>query len=126
MKEFMKMASFKSKIAVSLSVVAAIAAVVGMLVLKTEMRIICWACLICVWAINYLVIFEDTVKLRKERVLKDYEISELKYSYRQMGIYIDSLDIEGLEDIKLRIENELSDIEIKKEHFKEKVLDAAI
>jgi threonine/homoserine efflux transporter RhtA len=53
MREFWKMASFKSKIAVLLSEVAIIAAVVGMFVLKTEMRVICWACLICVWAINY-------------------------------------------------------------------------
>lgn len=120
MKEIWKAASFKSKIALLLSVVAAIAAVIGMFVLKTEMRFVCWACLICVWAINYLVVFEDTVKLRKENYLKDYEIIELRYSYRQMGIYIDSLDIEQLEDIELRIENELRDIEIKKEHFKEK------
>lgn len=120
MREFCKMANFKSKIALLLSVAAAIAAVVGMFILKTEMRFICYGCLICVWAINYLVIFEDIVKLRKENNLKDYEIKELKNSYREMGIYIDSLDIEQLEDIKLRIENELRDIEIKKEHFKEK------
>lgn len=119
MKEFIKMASFKSNIALLLSVVAAIAAVIGMFVLKTEMRFVCWACLICVWAINYLVIVEDTVKLRKENYLKDYEINELKYSYREMGKYIDSLNIEQLEDIKLRIENELRDVEIKKEHMKE-------
>lgn len=119
MRELWKMTSFKSKIAVSLSIVAAIAAVVGIFVLKTEMRIICWACLVCVWAINYLVILEDTVKLRKENYLKDNEIIELKYSYQQMGIYIDSFNIEQLEDIKLRIENELRDIEIKQEHLKE-------
>ena len=121
MKEFLKMASFKSIIAVSLSAVAAIAAVVGMFVLKTEMRILCWGALIVVWAINYLVIVEDTVKLRKENYMNDYEINELKYSYREMGKYIDSLDIEQLEDIKLRIENELRDIEIKKEYMREKL-----
>lgn len=120
MKEIWKAVSFKSKIAGSLSVVAAIAAVIGMFVLKTEMRFVCWACLICVWAINYLVVFEDTVRLRKENYLKDYEIIELRYSYRQMGIYIDSLDIEQLEDIELRIENELRDIECKVDSRKER------
>jgi hypothetical protein len=120
MREFWKMASFKSKIAVLLSEVAIIAAVVGMFVLKTEMRVICWACLICVWAINYLVVFEDTVRLRKENYLKDYEIVELRYSYRRMGTYIDSFNIEQLEDIELRIENELRDIECKVNYRKER------
>lgn len=120
MREFWKMASFKSKIAFALSIVAAIAAVVGMFVLKAEMRVICWACLICVWSINYLVIFEDTVKLRKENYLKDYEIIELRYSYRGMGRYIDRLDIEQLKDIDLRIENELRDIECKVNYRKER------
>lgn len=120
MREFWKMASFKSKIAVLLSVVALIAAVVGMFVLKTEMRVICWACLVVVWSINYLVIFEDTVKLRKENYLKDYEIIELRYSYRRMGTYIDSLNIEQLEDIELRIKNELRDIECKVNYRKER------
>ncbi len=120
MREFWKMASFKSKIAVLLSVVALIAAVVGMFVLKTEMKIICWACLVAVWAINYLVIFEDTVKLRKENYLKDYEIIELRHSYRRMGTYIDSLDIEQLKDIDLRIKNELRDIECKVNYRKER------
>lgn len=120
MREFWKMASFKSKIAVLLSVVALIAAVVGMFVLKTEMKIIYWACLVVVWAINYLVVFEDTVKLRKENYLKDYEIIELRYSYRRMGTYIDSLDIEQLKDIDLRIKNELRDIECKVNYRKER------
>lgn len=120
MREFWKMASIKSKIAVLLSVVALIAAVVGMFVLKTEMKVICWTCLVVVWGINYLVIFEDTVKLRKENYLKDYEIIELRYSYRRMGTYIDSLDIEQLKDIDLRIENELRDIECKVNYRKER------
>lgn len=77
-------------------------------------------CLIVVWAIDYWIVLEENVKLGKESYLKDYEIIELKYSYRGMGIYIDSLDIEQLKDIKLMIENELRDIEIKKEHMKEK------
>lgn len=120
MREFWKVANYKSKIALSLAIAAAIAAVVGMFALKPEMRIICWTCIVVVWVLDYLVIFEDTVKLRKENYLKDYEIIELKYSYRRMGMYIDSLNIEQLEDIELRIENELRDIECKVDYRKER------
>lgn len=125
MRKFWKIASLKTKIALLLSLIAFISSIVGLFILKSEMRIICWSCLIVVWAINYWIVLEENVKLGKESYLKDYEIIELKYSYRRMGIYIDSLDFEQLKDIKLMIENELRDIEIKKEHMKEKVLDAA-
>lgn len=119
MKKFWKEISFKSKIALLLSIVAMIAAVVGMFGLKIEMRIICWCCLVCVWAINYWVILEDVVRFRKESCLKDYEILLLKASYREMGRYIDRLNIEQLKDIELRIENELRDIECKVDFSKE-------
>ncbi len=72
-----------------------------------------------VWAINYWIITEENIRLRKENHFKDYEITELKYSYRRMGIYIDWLDIEELKDIRLRIENELRDIDCKIEMRKE-------
>ena len=72
-----------------------------------------------VWAINYWIITEENISLRKENHFKDYEITELKYSYRRMGIYIDWLDIEELKDIRLRIENELRDIDCKIEMRKE-------
>ena len=120
MREFWKIVSLRSKIALTLSLVALIAAIVGCFILKSEMRFICWSCMMVAWTINYWIVLEENTKLRKENYLKDYEIIELRYSYRRMGIYIDSLDIEQLEDIKLLIENELRDIEIKKEHFKEK------
>lgn len=74
-----------------------------------------------VWAIDYWIVLEENTKLRKENYLKDYEIIELRYSYRGMGRYIDRLDIKQLKDIELRIGNELRDIQIKKEHFKEKL-----
>jgi hypothetical protein len=65
-------------------------------------------------------VLEENTKLRKERYLKDYEIIELRYSYRRMGTYIDSFNIEQLEDIELRIENELRDIECKVNYRKER------
>lgn len=120
MKKFWKTASLRTKIALTLSLVALIAAIVGCFILKSEMRFICWSCLMVVWAIDYWIILEENMKLVKEKCLNDYEIIELKYSYRRMGIYIDSLDIEQLEDIKLLIENELRDIECKVDYEKER------
>lgn len=60
---------------------------------------------------------EENVKLIKERRAKDYEIESLKWSYRRMGSYINDMHIAELSDIDFRIENELRDIEIRKEHL---------
>ena len=120
MNKIWEMASLRVKIALLLSIVSFIAAIVGFFVLKSEMRIVCWTCLIVVWAINYWIAVEENIKLRKENYLKDYEIIELKYSYRGMGIYINSLDIEELKDIRLRIDNEIRDIDCKIEMRKER------
>lgn len=120
MREFWKIANLRTKIALTLSLVAFVTAIVGCFILKSEMRVICWTCLIIVWVIDYWIILEENTKLKKESYLKDCEIIELKYSYRRMGIYIDSLDIEQLEDIKLLIENELRDIECKVDSRKER------
>lgn len=117
MRKFWKMVSLKIKIALSLSIVGLIAAVVGMFVLKTEMRFISWSCVILVWAINYWIVIEGNIKLGKEQFAKDYEIESLKWSYRRMGNYINDLHIAELSDIDFRIENELRDIEIRKEHL---------
>ncbi len=117
MSKFWKMVSFKSKIAMSLSIMALIAAVVGIFVLKTEMKFICLCCVTIVWAIDYWVVVEENIKLIKEQHAKDYEIESLKWSYRKMGSYIDDLHIAELCDIDFRIENELRDIEIRKEHL---------
>lgn len=56
-------------------------------------------------------------KDKEKQRIKDYEIEELKYSYRQMGKYVKSFDIPELADIEIRIENELRDIEVRKKWF---------
>ncbi len=113
----LKILSKKTKIALSLSLVALIAAIMGFFILKSEMRVICWSCLIIVWVINYWIVTEENIKLRKEQFAKDYEIESLKWSYRDMGRYINNMHIAELSDIDFRIENELRDIEIRKEHL---------
>lgn len=119
MKKIWEMASLKAKIALSLSLVSLISAIVGCFVLKSEMRIVCWACLIIIWVINYWIITEENIKLMKEQFVKDYEINSLKWSYKGMGRYINEFKIDELSDIDVRIENELRDIEIRKQHFME-------
>jgi hypothetical protein len=68
-------------------------------------------------AVGYILISvgksREENKLRNEKYISDYEISELIYSYCQMGKYIKDKDIPELEDIQVRIENELNDIEIR-------------
>lgn len=56
-------------------------------------------------------------KDKEKQRIKDYEIEELKYSYRQMGKYVKRFDIPELADIETRIENELRDIEVRKKWF---------
>lgn len=119
MKKIWKMASLKSKIALSFYLISIVAAIVGCFFLKSEMRIICWACITIVWSINYLVLLEENNKLRKEQYAKDYEIDSLKWSYMRMGRYIYEFHIDELSDIDFRIENELRDIEIRKQNLME-------
>lgn len=119
MKKIWKMTSLRSKIALTLSLVALIAAIVGCFILKSEMRIVCWGCLIIVWCINYSIVTEENIKLRKEQFAKDYEIDSLKWSYMRMGRYINEFHIDELSDIDFRIENELRDIEIRKQNLME-------
>lgn len=53
-------------------------------------------------------------KLQKEKWILEYEIDQLKWSYIEMGKYIDKFNLTELSDLSLRIENELKDIEIRK------------
>lgn len=77
--------------------------------------------IICVFAIDYLVICEDVNKDEKENILLRYEVDLLRWSYRSMGKYIEYQNLPELEDIDIRISNELNDIEIKKEVYAEKL-----
>ena len=74
-------------------------------------------------AVGYVLIsfsnVRETHKQRTEEVILNYTISELIYSYREMGKYIMNQDIPELRDIEGRIENELNDIAIKIKHKEE-------
>jgi len=49
--------------------------------------------------------------------LKDYEIDNLKWSYRGMGTYIQKYNLPEFDDLQIRIKNELNDIDIRKSHY---------
>ena len=111
----------KTKLALVISIIAAICAVINLFVDNEDLKIIIWALIVCVWAINYLIICEDIEKNEKENILFRYEIDLLRWSYRGMGKYIEHMNLLELEDINIRISNELNDIEIKKEDYAEKL-----
>ena len=48
--------------------------------------------------------------------LKDYEIDNLKWSYRGMGTYIQKYNLPEFDDLQIRIKNELNDIDIRKQN----------
>ena len=112
-----KNVKIKTKIAIVISLIAAICAVINLFLEDENLRIIIWALVICVWAIDYLVICEDVNKDEKENILLRYEVDLLRWSYRSMGKYIEYQNLPELEDIDIRISNELNDIEIKKEDY---------
>ena len=116
-----KNVKIKTKIALVISLIAAICSVINLFFKDENLRIIIWALVICVWAIDYLVICEDVNKDEKENILLRYEVDLLRWSYRGMGRYINHMNLPELEDIDTRISNELNDIEIKKEDYAEKL-----
>ena len=72
---------------------------------------------VCVFALSIMSDFEDINRLKNENILKAYEIDLLEWSYREMGKYIEHMNLPELDDINTRISNEFNDIEIKKEDY---------
>ena len=83
------------------------------------LRSLVWVLLIVSIGLNIIGLLDRCEELIDENLLLAYEISELIYSYKQMGKYVESLEHDDLFDIDLRIENELNDIEVRKKWFAE-------
>ena len=77
--------------------------------------LICFASITCDWAHAT----KRWQKYSKLYLLKQNEVLDLLWSYRNMGRYINGFKIPELEDLDLRIENEIQDVKIKKERFAE-------
>ena len=120
MKIFRKM-NIKSKVALILSGIALIVATINIFAPNEIRRTTVWVVVILVWVLDYMIILQQYEKICKKLEVAQYEIENLKVSYISMGRYIDHMNLPELDDIDLRISNELSDIEIKKEDYAEKL-----
>ena len=123
MKNFWKFIDVRAKIAIIATFIAFVAIIIGTFILHDEMRVVTWGCIVIIWDINYWIITEINYKIKKENLVKEYEIDTLKYSYRLMGKYLQNehhpykSPEELLSDIDIRIENELRDIDIKTKNY---------
>lgn len=111
----------KTKIGLTISILAFFIAVANMFINNDIVRVIIWTMCVCVFALSILSDLEDIKRLQKENILKAYEIDCLRWSYRGMGRYIDHMNLPELDDIDIRISNELNDIEIKKEDYAQRL-----
>ncbi len=107
----------KSKIGLTISILAFFIAIANVFINNEIVRIIIWVTCVCTLGLTILSDIEDINRLQKENILKAYEIDCLRWSYRGMGKYIEHMNLPELEDINIRISNELNDIEIKKEDY---------
>ena len=107
----------KTKIGLTISILAFFIAIANMFIGNEIVRLMIWTMCFCGLTLANLSSSDDNAKLRKESILQAYEIDLLRWSYRGMGRYIDHMNLPELEDIDTRISNELNDIEIKKEDY---------
>lgn len=77
--------------------------------------LICLASITCHWAHAT----KRWLKYSNLYLLKQNEVLDLLWSYREMGRYINRFKIPELNDIDLRIENEIKDVKVRKERFAE-------
>lgn len=120
MKIFRKM-NIKSKVALILSGIALIVATINIFAPNEIRRTTVWVVVILVWVLDYMIILQQYEKICKKLEVAQYEIENLKVSYISMGRYIDHMNLPELDDIDIRIKNELRDIEIKKEDYAERL-----
>ena len=78
-----------------------------------------WAFILLSFLFDFWAMQEIIYELQNQVILKDYEIDQLRYSYIQMGKYVDKFEFRELSDINFRIANELNDIEVKKKWYAE-------
>lgn len=107
----------KTKIVITISKFALFLAIANLFINNEIVREIIWLICIIAFILEILSDSEDINRLQKENLLQDYEIYCLRCSYRGMGDYIEYKNLPELEDINIRISNELIDIEIKKEDY---------
>lgn len=102
------------------SVLSFIIAILNLIFFSSDfLTVVVWFLLFLVLALDFFSLSKWITREQNENILLGYENIILKSSYIQMGEYIDRMNIPELSDIKLRIDNELNDVEIKKKWFAE-------
>lgn len=116
--EVIKKFDIRAKCALVLSIIAFLIALGNLIFGNNEIvRTIVWIIITIVFVLDYLCLLSRCEELEKYLKIVIYEKKELVYSYKQMGRYIKRLNIDELEDIEQRIENELTDIDVKVMHY---------
>ena len=95
--------------------ILAISNIFGTDIPRDIIYVLCLLGLTCNWAhvLRQYSKYSDLYLLAKQESL------DLLWSYREMGRYIDKLNISELHDLDLRIENEIQDVKVKKEALAE-------
>lgn len=111
----------KTKIGLTISVIAFFISIANIFFNNEIVRVMIWVMCVCFFALSIVSDFEEIIRWQKENILKAYEIDCLRWSYREMGRYIEHMNLPELDDINTRISNELNDIEIKRELYAEEL-----
>ena len=103
-----------------LSVIAFILAILNIFwidIPRDIIYVICCLVITCNWAhaIRQYSKYSGLYLLAKQ------ESMDLLWSYREMGRYIDKMNIPELHDLDLRIENEIRDVKVRKETLAERL-----
>ena len=83
----------KTKIGLTISILALFIAIANMFIGNEIVRIIVWTMCVFVFALTICSDIEDINRLQKENILKAYEIDCLRWSYRGMGRYINHMNL---------------------------------
>lgn len=100
-----------------IAVILAILNIVGKDIPRDIIYVLCLLGLTCNWA----HVLRQYSKYSNLYLLAKQESLDLLWSYREMGRYIDNLNIPELHDLDLRIENEIRDVKVRKEALAERL-----
>lgn len=107
-------------ISIAFSIIAMIIAIsnlFGASIPRDIIYLLCMISLICNWAHA----MRRYKKYSDFFLLKQREVLDLEWSYREMGRYIEGFHVPELYDLDARIENEFNDIKIRKKNYAEQL-----
>ena len=100
-----------------IAMIIAISNLFGASIPRDIIYLFCMISLICNWA----HVMRRYKKYSDLFLLKQREVLDLVWSYREMGRYIEKFHVPELYDLDIRIENEFNDIKIRKKNYAEQL-----